>query len=169
MRHSWLFGAVLFAGVWVGQILVLKIFPPGAGSPHLPLLAVLALGALGRTNLAQTLGFLWGLALDVMGLSLFGSQALLLAWTGFITGRVSRFVDADKWGTQQVLAALATIFLQTGTRVLDAWFRDPARPADGSLLIFVTGLIFNALAAPPVFWAVRRGSGAWRDFEREIS
>lgn len=161
MNRPWAFGLFLFLAVWVAQLLLTRWSPPGVAVPQLPLLTVLALGGTGWTNLAQTLGFFWGLSLDVMGVSLFGGQGLLLAVAGFSAGRFSRQLNAEKSATQQALAFFGTAFFWVGLAVVERLFR-----TDGASRPFFTAgtlwhFVFNALAAPVVFWATRGAVTLW--------
>ncbi len=77
-----LFAIITFFVCWAVQVLLLLSPFWSSWAPQILLLSVLALGGQGKTNMAMTLGFLWGLSLDVFGASLFGTQALLLCVAG---------------------------------------------------------------------------------------
>jgi rod shape-determining protein MreD len=115
---------------------------------------------MGRTNLAQTLGFFWGLSLDVYGMSLFGAQGGLLTVVGYVSGRFSRQLNADKLGTQEVIVFLGTVFFVFGLYSLDVFFRGSGRP------LFSVGpvlgeFLLNAIAAPLVFWVMGKWAEVW--------
>ncbi len=124
------------------------------------LLAVLALGAQGRTTLAMSVGFLWGLALDAYGVSAFGVQGWLLALAGYLSGSVSKNLNAEKWGTQETLTLVATAGLWVGIRLLSGFFDHSliGRPGVGLALAHM-GL--NALVAPGVFWGMALWGNLW--------
>lgn len=161
MRAYLLFGAATFFAGWIVQIL--SFYPVGVtwSAPQWLLLVVLALGGLGETFLAQTLGLLWGLCLDAYGMSLFGSQGWLLAVCGYAVGQFSRQLNVSKWVTQLVLVLAGTGFFLFGLYELEIIFRWPEGVRGPGVLQMLIQLLWNLLAAPPVFWVVRRWREAW--------
>jgi cell shape-determining protein MreD len=153
------FMATLILG-WIFQALFLYGVPAGLPTPQWLLLAVLALGAQGRTTLAMSVGFLWGLALDAYGVSAFGVQGWLLALAGYLSGSVSKNLNAEKWGTQETLTLVATAGLWVGIRLLSGFFDHSliGRPGVGLALAHM-GL--NALVAPGVFWGMALWGNLW--------
>ncbi|MBL8024271.1 MAG: rod shape-determining protein MreD [Elusimicrobia bacterium] len=145
--------------MWIFQILFLYIIPTGWPTPQWLLLVTLVLGSQGRTKLAMTLGFLWGLALDVHGMSAFGVQGWLLAFVGFVSGTLSKNLNEDKFGTQLSLAVAATCVVEIGIYILASFF-DQSRVGRPGLGLVLIHIFLNGLAAPAVFWAVT----AWSDF-----
>ncbi len=156
MKNPWIFGTITFLGGWLLQVVSWRFPWPASVSPHFLLLTVLALGSMGHTVMAQTLGFFWGLCLDVFGLSLFGTQAWLLALAGFITGRFSRQLNGEKLATQEILALAGIVFFEAGSALLDLFFRPShaARPFFPGRMALV--LAMNALFAPVIFRVLRR-------------
>jgi rod shape-determining protein MreD len=165
VRRTGLFGAATFLLGWMIQMAVAIGLPAGFAAPHVLFLLVMALGVSGRTTLAQNLGFFWGLALDVTGLSLFGSQGLLLAWAGAVAGRLSRQLNADKLVTQETLAVAGTLVFQVAMAVLDSVFRGGPSPRPLSLLTLVLQMILNGLAAPILFWGIQAWAAVWARLE----
>jgi rod shape-determining protein MreD len=163
VRNSWVFGVITFLAGWLTHVVLTHAFPSWL-SPHWLLLFVLGLGSLGWTNLAQSLGFFWGLSLDVFGMGLFGTQAWLLCLAGFLSGRFSRQLNAEKLATQEALALIGTAFFWTGVLVFESVFRSAAYHREARLAPIVLAFIFNAAVAPGVFWATRRWAEAWRFF-----
>jgi rod shape-determining protein MreD len=161
LRRAWLFGVVTFFVGWVFQAVFLYLTPPTAATPQWLLLAVLALGSMGKVNMAQTLGFFWGLSLDTFGVSLFGSQAWLLAVMGYLAGRLSRQLNADKWVTQEALALAATAFFWFWLYQLDLFFRWPEKPHFPGAGKVILEFLWNAAAAPVVFWLMRKWMEFW--------
>ena len=158
MKKTALFFLLTLILGWVFQALFFYGIPSGLPTPQWLLLAVLALGAQGRTKFAMTLGFLWGLSLDAYGVSAFGVQGWLLALAGFLAGTYSKNLNAEKVGTQETMTVVATVVVWIGTRLLGAFFDHSLveRPGLGLALAHV-GL--NALVAPGVFWVM----GVWGD------
>ncbi|HMZ25973.1 MAG TPA: rod shape-determining protein MreD, partial [Elusimicrobiota bacterium] len=104
-----LFVLLTFFLGWIAQAIFLHLAPLSLPAPHWLLVAVLAVGASGRVNLAQGLGFFWGLALDLYGQTPFGSQGLLLAFCGFAAGSLSKNLNAEKMITQEALTLVASV------------------------------------------------------------
>jgi rod shape-determining protein MreD len=154
-RKTWLAGLTLFLLGWLLQVLLLYFAFPGGTTPQLLLVLVLAVGAMGRTDMAQTLGFLWGLGLDVFSVSLFGSQALLLVLAGYLTGRISRQLNVEKLAAQETLAVAGTLLYAGGLFLLEIVFRagNAHTPSPAG---FFLQLLLNLFLAPPLFWLTEK-------------
>ncbi|HMU95185.1 MAG TPA: rod shape-determining protein MreD [Elusimicrobiota bacterium] len=160
-----LFVLLTFFLGWIAQAIFLHLAPLSLPAPHWLLVAVLAVGASGRVNLAQGLGFFWGLALDLYGQTPFGSQGLLLAFCGFAAGSLSKNLNAEKMITQEALTLVASVVFIVGSLQLGEWFVPATGPHRWSLGLCLAGAAMNALAAPAVFWALRiwlELGDAWR-------
>lgn len=153
------FLTTLILGI-VFQALFLYWVPAGWPTPQWFLLAVLALGAQGRTNFAMSLGFLWGLALDAYGISAFGVQGWLLAMGGYLSGTFSKNLNAGKLGTQVTLALMASGAAWGGVRLLSRFFDHSivGHPGTG---LFLVDMGLNALVAPGVFWVMGMWAVVW--------
>jgi len=161
VRHGAIFGFVTFFLGWLLQTSMLSVTSASTPTPHWLLLFVLALGAGGRLNLAQSLGFFWGMSLDVYGVTLFGTQGWLLALAGHITARVSRQINAEKLVTQEALSLAGTFFFVLGAAVVEHIFRSPARQSVVTPTGFLLALALNALAAPVAFWLMAWWERFW--------
>jgi cell shape-determining protein MreD len=159
VRRPWLFGAITLAAGWLLQVVLLHAAPGGAPLPQPLLLAVLALGGLGHTVPAQTMGLVWGLSLDVFGLSLFGTQGLILSFAGYAAGRFSRQLNVEKLATQEALAVLGSLGFTVGGAMVDAAFRSSSGLWLGTDALW--RLLMNAAVAPAVFAGVRLWAGLW--------
>jgi rod shape-determining protein MreD len=160
-----LFVLLTFFLGWIAQAIFLHLAPLSLPAPHWLLVAVLAVGASGRVNLAQGLGFFWGLALDLYGQTPFGSQGLLLAFCGFAAGSLSKNLNAEKMITQEALTLVASVVFIVGSLQLGEWFVPATGPHRWSLGLCLAGAAMNALAAPAVFWVLRiwlELGDAWR-------
>jgi cell shape-determining protein MreD len=157
-RRGGLFSVTLFFAGWGAHALLCYLWGTSAPSPSVPLLAVLAAGAQGRVNAAQSLGFLWGLMLDVQGVTLFGGQGWALALAGFGVGKLSRQIDGEKLSAQVLLGAAGTLFHLALLSQIELVFRReaPHVPGLGAALLQV---LMNAAAAPAVFKGVRLLAG----------
>ncbi len=162
MTRRAMFIAVTFLLGWMFQSVFLYVVPVALPTPHWLLLAVLAIGSAGRTEAAQGLGFFWGLSLDVYGITAFGAQGWLLALAGFASGSLAKKLDTEKMETQQALALGGTLLYLLGASRLIAVFQPAAGPRDVAWGLVAGEIFLNALAAPAVFWAVRRWL-AWGD------
>lgn len=144
---------------WIFQALFLYGIPAGLPTPDWLMLAVLALGAQGRTSFAMSAGFFWGLALDAYGMSAFGVQGWLLAMVGFVSGTFSKNLNAEKLGTQETLAVVATGVVWAGGRLLSGFF-EHSLVGHVSFLLALGHVALNALVAPGVFWVL----GVWAEW-----
>jgi rod shape-determining protein MreD len=145
---------------WIFQTVFFYAVPAGLPTPHWLLLAVLALGAQGRTLFAMNVGFLWGLALDAYGVSAFGVQGWLLALAGYASGSSSKNLNAEKLGTQATLTVIATVLLWGGIRILSGFF-DHSHIGQPGLGLAAAQAGLNALVAPGVFWVMAVWADLW--------
>lgn len=146
---------------WVFQTLFLFAVPAALPTPHWFLLATLAIGLRGRTILAMTSGFLWGLAADAYGMTAFGTQGWLLALVGYASGYAARELNADKLLTQIAVAVITTMAYGAGTVLLRGFFA-PTTPAPAiGWFLAAAGVLLNACAAPAVFWAMDEWTALW--------
>jgi rod shape-determining protein MreD len=165
VRHRFIFGLVTLLIIWVIQVMMISLIPVGWPTPHILLLVLLALGGRGEVDLAQSLGFFGGLALDVMGVSLFGSQGLVLCLIGFSVGRLARQLNVDKVMTQMAVTGFTTLFFWTVLALLDHLFRPaaPERPLFPDIMAL--GLVYNVLLAPVGFRLINWWWDFWMDIE----
>ncbi|HRY29834.1 MAG TPA: rod shape-determining protein MreD [Elusimicrobiota bacterium] len=163
----WLFGFSSFLVGWALQLVLLGIAFPASATPQWLMLSALALGGMGKTDLAQTLGLLWGLSLDVFGVSLFGSQGFLLMLTGYVAGRASRQLNAEKPATQLTLAFLGSFFFMAGLFVLEYFFRSLTAPRHFSFWTAFFEFALNLALAPLVFLFWRKWLELWSRMEKE--
>lgn len=127
--------------------------------PQALLLLVLAIGFLCGPLTAETLGFVWGLISDAMGVSVFGMNALLLPLAGYIAGQLRRRVASERPAAQVAIAFFGTILYGGGVQILLGLFEPSAsRSLLPSVLI---GGVMNVLLVTAVFWAVERWVDAW--------
>jgi rod shape-determining protein MreD len=147
---------------WIFQTLFVFLVPSALPSPHWLLLATLAFGLRGRTKLAMTLGFFWGLAADAYGATAFGTQGWLLMLAGAAAGLSARELNADKLITQVTVTVLGTVVVFAGAMVLRAFFSPTVPMAAPGLFHLVIAVVLNACAAPAVFWAQALWVDVWR-------
>lgn len=158
-RRRGIFGTSLFFAGWIVHAAAAYLWRMPGPAPQELLLAVLAVGALGKANTAQTLGFFWGLLLDVQGVSLFGCQGWVMAVAGFLVGKMSRQIDGEKLSAQVLLASLGTLFHLLGLAQVELLFRQ-----EGAVHVPDVGhaflqMLMNVAAAPLVFKAVQLMAG----------
>jgi rod shape-determining protein MreD len=156
-RRTGFFGTTVFLAGWVFYALFSYFWNLPLPAPQWLFLAVLAVGARGKVNTAQTLGFFWGLLMDVQSGSLFGAQGWIFAVAGFAAGKYSRQVDGDKPSAQVLLALGGTLFHQLALSQIEVFFRRPGPPHTPAVGMAFLQLFLNVAAAPLVFGAV----GLW--------
>lgn len=152
MNRNVFFVLTTLVVAWIFQTIFTFLIPSVFPAPHWLLLATLAFGLHGRTKLAMTLGFFWGLAADAYGATAFGTQGWLLMLAGASAGLAARELNADKLITQITVAALGTAVVFGGALVLRGFFAPTVPMVPLGFAHFVIGVILNACAAPAVFW-----------------
>ncbi len=161
MNSRILFVLLTAAGGWVFQTVFLYLVPTALPTPHWLLLATLAMASRGRVPEAMAVGFFWGLALDVYGMTAFGTQAWLLALVGFGAGAWSKELNPEKLFTQEALAFAGTAVFLSGVVVLGWFFRPTSAPGHVGLGLAAAQVFLNGLVAPAVFWGVTAWIGFW--------
>lgn len=162
MNRNILFVSTTLLLAWIFQTIFTFLVPSVFPAPHWLLLATLAFGLRGRTKLAMTLGFFWGLAVDAYGATAFGTQGWLLMLAGAASGLAARELNADKLVTQVTVAVLGTAVVFGGALILRGFFSPTAPMAAPGFFHFVIGVVLNACAAPAVFWAQGVWVESWR-------
>jgi rod shape-determining protein MreD len=147
---------LFFAGFLI-QIVVAALTAIPYFCPHFVLLLTLACGSFRGTLAAESLGFGWGLALDAMGMTTFGIQGLVLSFTGYFSGILSRWVNAEEPLSQMAFALLGSVFYFLSLLLLEKILGGIGRPLTiGAILS--TSLV-NTLVSPVVFSVTRRCAG----------
>ncbi len=151
-----LFTALLLAAV-VLQVTFFGYFSYDGVVPNLVLLLVVAAGLTRGPELAAVLGFVGGMAIDLVPPAdhVAGRWALALVVVGYLAGRVRR--DAGR----STLVALATVaaasFVGTSLFALSGMLlRDPAIPVAEALRVIPAALVYDLLLAPFVLPAAMR-------------
>lgn len=144
----------------LAQIFLNHYISLAGATPQAILLCVVAIGFVMGPILGQTMGFFWGLAMDAMGIRLFGMNACLLALAGYISGKLRRRVASERLAGQMVSALTVTIFFQFGVWLLSRLLEERHVPFFD--MGFLLRLLFNLLIVSPVFLAVDRWITLWR-------
>jgi rod shape-determining protein MreD len=148
---------LLFLAGFLVQVVVAALTTIPYFCPHFVLLITLACGAFRGSVMAESFGFGWGLALDVLGITTFGIQGFVLCWTGYASGLLSRWIDAEEKVSQMAFALMGSVLYFAGLWLLEKVLGDAGRPVSiGSVLS--TSLV-NTLVAPVIFsltkWCAR--------------
>lgn len=115
---TFLYGlTTLFLGFFIHIFLQRYLSIQGYG-PNLLLLLVVAHGFILGPIFGETIGFIWGLMADVMGVNLFGLFSLLYSIAGYASGQLSKRVASERPTTQLVIALGASVYLFLGTAVV---------------------------------------------------
>lgn len=126
-------------------------------APHFLLILTVAIAATAGPVRGECYGFAWGLFLDVIGVRLFGANALTLTLVGYFVGNARRQMDVSSPVSQTMVVALVS-FAQLGALALLGLIfeRTAMWPGwNGALLL----PLVNCLAAPFVFPIVQRATG----------
>lgn len=133
-------------------------------APQLLLLFVVAHGFIFGPVWAQLLGFGWGLISDSMGIELFGMNAFLLTFLGFLAGALRRQVSSERLTAQLVVALSATALYAFG-----AWFLNDIFDGGGGrirVVSFIVEALYNVFLVGGVFAVTERWADIWK-IERE--
>ncbi|MBI5200763.1 MAG: rod shape-determining protein MreD [Elusimicrobia bacterium] len=122
-------------------------------APHLLLILTAAISASSGPIAGQCYGFMWGLFLDVIGVHLFGSNALVLTLVGYLVGSIRRQMDVSSPLSQTMLVAAVTLGYLFSLAGLGLGFEHQAYFAGWGNAFFLP--LLNALAAPFVFPVVQ--------------
>ena len=115
-------------------------------APQLLLILTVAVAARRGPVVGQCFGFAWGLFLDVLGVHLFGAQALGLTLVGYFVGSLRRQMDVSSPPSQLMLVGLLTpsyfLFYGLAGWVFERHFFWVGWPS------FVADPFYNCLVAP---------------------
>lgn len=114
--------------------------------------------------MAETMGFFWGLIVDVIGITLFGLQSFLLTVIGYISGKLRRGVTSERPTAQMVIGFIATVIYGLGSLTVQNIFEEGAN-RDFIRSTLVMGIL-NILLAPAVFWVMEKWISFW-EFHQE--
>lgn len=131
---------------------------PWGLAPNLLLVGALYFGLTRGPWTGAWMGFLWGLVLDASSIALFGAQALLLLWVGYLAGFFAGQVDETKPVAQAALTFGVSCFYLVAFWLLDALISPVKRHWP---MAFFAQPFLNALMAMIMFrvlnaWTYRR-------------
>ncbi len=134
--------------------------------PDLLLLFVLAFGFFAGPVMGEVFGFGWGLALDVMGVTLFGINSFLLSVAGYGAGKLRQRVASERAAAQIAIGLIATIVFGMSTLFLHRLFLGRGTQ-DVMTHLSIAGF-FNILLVRFVFWLVDRWLFLWKYRHEEV-
>jgi rod shape-determining protein MreD len=143
-----LFSLLLLAGV-VLQVTFFGYFSYDGVVPNLVLLVVVAAGLTRGPELAALLGFVGGMAIDLVppADNVAGRWALALVVVGYLAGRVRQ--DASRSTVVALATVAASSFVATSLFALSGMLlRDPAIPVAEALRVIPVALVYDLLLAP---------------------
>lgn len=129
-------------------------------SPQLLLLFVVCHGFLAGPIMGQTMGFIWGVMLDSIGISFFGMQSFLFALAGYAAGKLRRRVAGERPSSQLVVGFVTSLYYFSGVALIKIMLvGDPQSP---SLPLIILGVLFNVLLVIAVFWVSEWWLNLWQ-------
>jgi len=150
--------AVLLAAALIFQLTVVNRLPlPGAGTPDLLLLAVVALGLCGSPAAGAVTGFCAGLGLDLAppGSYLIGEYALAFCLIGYLCGRLRSAVDRSALLTV-VLAMAAAAAGEALVALLGLMLSDPQVTWPAVRQVLPSAIAYDVVLSPFLLYAVVR-------------
>lgn len=147
MKILWGGLLLLAAGViqWLWAANLSFLGPP----PQLMLVLTVAASIVFGSVWGQSLGFLGGLWLDVLGARMFGGTALSLCWIGYGAGLLRRQMDVSNIASQLAVVFAASLAHGLVMRTLGFFFM--RHWGETGFFAFMGGAVLNALAAPLAF------------------
>jgi rod shape-determining protein MreD len=142
------FSLLLLAAV-VLQVTFFGYFSYDGVVPNLVLLVVVAAGLTRGPELAALLGFVGGMAIDLVppADNVAGRWALALVVVGYLAGRVRQ--DASRSTVVALGTVAASSFVATSLVALSGMLlRDPAIPVAEALRVIPVALVYDLLLAP---------------------
>ena len=160
MKHPVIFWILTVLGVFTLHLTVAGNIAILGAAPNFLLLSTVFFAVRAGPMKGEVLGFLWGLLSDVASTSVFGSQAFMLTFVGFVVGKLEGKVDEDKYAAQMTLVFIMSVVNLLGLALLESIFGGaPQRFKDKSALL---GPFYSTLLCPVVYWGLLR----WRSIFR---
>ena len=148
LARGLLFTLLLLAAV-VLQVTFFGYFSYDGVVPNLVLLVVVAAGLTRGPELAALLGFVGGMAIDLVppADNVAGRWALALVVVGYLAGRVRQ--DSSRSTVGVLVTVAASSFVATSLFALSGMLlRDPAIPVAEALRVIPVALVYDLLLAP---------------------
>jgi rod shape-determining protein MreD len=148
LARGLLFTLLLLAAV-VLQVTFFGYFSYDGVVPNLVLLVVVAAGLIRGPELAALLGFVGGMAIDLVPPAdhVAGRWALALVVVGYLAGRVRQ--DSSRSTVGVLVTVAASSFVATSIFALSGMLlRDPAIPVAEALRVIPVALVYDVLLAP---------------------
>jgi rod shape-determining protein MreD len=148
LARGLLFTLLLLVAV-VLQVTFFGYFSYDGVVPNLVLLVVVAAGLTRGPELAAVLGFVGGMAIDLVppADNVAGRWALALVVVGYLAGRVRQ--DSSRSTVGVLVTVAASSFVATSIFALSGMLlRDPAIPVAEALRVIPVALVYDLLLAP---------------------
>jgi rod shape-determining protein MreD len=148
LARGLLFTLLLLVAV-VLQVTFFGYFSYDGVVPNLVLLVVVAAGLTRGPELAALLGFVGGMAIDLVppADNVAGRWALALVVVGYLAGRVRQ--DSSRSTVGVLVTVAASSFVATSLFALSGMLlRDPAIPVAEALRVIPVALVYDLLLAP---------------------
>ncbi len=151
--------STLILGLFL-EVVFTRYFSLFGVAPNLLLIFVVGIGFMLGPVTGETMGFVWGLMADSLGVNLFGLHSLVLTLAGYISGKLRRRVDAERPAPQIVIACMATLF----SAILASMAYSLTEESEGRIGIYslILQMVLNGLMASACFWIMNRWIGLWR-------
>jgi rod shape-determining protein MreD len=125
--------------------------------PNFILVAVVYLALLEEKIIAEIMGFLFGLTMDVFSTSILGLKTVIFTAIGYVFGKVFIHFDKNKIIVQFVVVFLANVVYFGWAGLVSFLFSE--RSLDGLsavILLNFTSTVVTAVSAPIVFYILNR-------------
>lgn len=151
--------STLILGV-IAQIALTHYLSLYDASPQVLLLLSVTHGFIFGPLMGEVLGFFWGLMSDASGVRLFGLNAFLLTFAGYLAGRLRRRVASGRPTAQLVIGLVVTLYYTLGVSNISSLFQESGFRF--STLHVILETIYNALFITIFFYLTERWRSLWK-------
>ena len=151
--------STLILGVLL-QIILTRYLSLFDASPQVLLLLTVAHGFLFGPLMGEVVGFFWGVMSDASGVRLFGLNAFLLTFAGYLAGKLRRRVASERPTAQLAIGLVVTLYYAWGVSNISKLFEESgSRFSYGHV---VMEIIFNTLFVTIFFYLTERWRNLWK-------
>jgi len=157
MTRKFLYGLVTLLLGFLIHVVFDRLFAGFGFRFHFLLLIVVAHGFRMGALMGETMGFLWGLLVDAVGIYYFGLETLLYSVAGYVAGKLRRRVASERQPAQMFVGFAVSVYYFLGLYAVRSFFGEAVDGPSWFGTIF--SIMINVVLTPAIFWLV----GFWID------